>query len=334
MNWKRTLLFSTLLCAVVILYYVKVGSMPLPKGSISLSPEKRQSLVLALKAGEHITHISIEPVKDFDQALGAAGGEHESGRQRAVFEKMDKGNWNITSPIKAPAESIVVNGFSTMLRLTNRIRELDFDPTNSGEYGFDDPERTVCIRTDEATEERCLLIGTTGAIGKGIYARWTDEEVVFLVEELFVHAFEKTPYSLRKKKLFRFRAGDVKSVHMRLPGHEFEIRREQSTWVMVRPEESMVGKRMVKELLAQLSGLYVKEFLDGESLDNPAFGLSRPERVVRVRLADDSKLTLVYGNEVPGQDAYYARQKDMVVPLLVSHGKLEKLEKTFLSLVA
>jgi len=334
LNWKRTLFFFTLLCVVVILYFVKFGSAPLPKGSLSLSPEKRQSFVLDLNVGEHITHISIEPVKDFDQALGAAGGEDGSDRQRAVFEKVDQGNWRIISPIEAPAESIVVNGFSTMLRLTNRIREIDFDSTNSGEYGFDDPERTVCIQTDKTPEERCLLIGSTGALGKGIYARWTDEEVVFLVEELFVHAFEKTPYSLRKKKLFRFRAGDVKSLHMRLPGHEFEIRREQGAWVMVRPEESMVGEHMVKGLLEQLGGLYVKEFLDGESLDNPAFGLSRPERVVRVRLADDSKLTLVYGNKASGQDAFYARQRDMVVPLLVSHGKLEKLEKTFRSLVA
>lgn len=319
MTWKRTVLFLLIFVAVASLYYFKVYQPRPTEAVFSFSPESAKTPILALSDKKSITHLSIQ---------NASQGILLS------FAKEKEGIWRITQPINYPAESMIIDGFVSLLRLTPRVRQLSFDGLESKEFGFDTPRFSICVLADLFPKERCLFIASDAAIAKGAYAKWNDENKYFLIDRNFLSVFDKTLYSVRKKQIFTLLGNEVSAIHFQSQKREFEIHRQGKNWMLKKPVEALMGSQAINELLIHLNGLYVKEFLDAQRPDDSKLGLKPAHRVIRINFQDGSEQALIQGREAAGRDAYYARIGDEKTVILLSLGKANQIAEKFQKLVS
>ena len=319
MNWKRTVLFLAVLILLAGLYYWKVYRPQAADRIFSLSQDPAQIGALTLNPKETIDHLIIQ-----DASKGT----------EISFLKLKNQSWRMTRPMDGPAESLILEGFVTLLKLTKRTRSLSFEGLSENEFGFKSPRLVICVSTDQRKKERCLLIGADAAIANGAYAKWRDESKYFLVDRNFISAFDKTLYALRKKQIFTLLEQPIKSIRFRSSNREFEIGRDGKHWALVKPVRAVLGDEAANQLLSQLNGLYVKEFLDHERFEDSRLALNPGLRMIEVIFEDGSGQRLIQGAEALGRDAYYTRVKDEPSVLLVSLEKLNKIEKAFHALVS
>ena len=319
MSWKRSLFFLFLLIAVASFYYFKVRQQYSAETPFSFSTESAKMSVLSLAGQESVDHLTLRDT---------------SKESEISFQKTKGHNWRITRPVDYPAEFAIVDGFAALLKLSPRIRQFSTEGLSLSEFGFNAPRLSICISTNQRPNEKCLLIGSDAVAFKGAYAKWIDESKYFLVDANFVAAFDKTLYSVRKKQVFLLTDQEISSVHFRSSEHEYEIKHQRKQWWLEKPLHAGVGIDAVNSILVYLSGIYVKEFLDTELPEHQKFGLKQPARIIEVTSRDGSKQTLIQGREAPGQDAYYAQGSDGRTVLLISFGKLNKLEDAFKALTS
>ncbi|MBI3999741.1 MAG: DUF4340 domain-containing protein, partial [Candidatus Omnitrophica bacterium] len=232
------------------------------------------------------------------------------------------------------AESILIDGFVSLLKLAPRIRPLTLNGLDSHEFGFDVPKLSICIVTDSNADERCLMVGSDAAVMEGAYAKWEDEPKYFLVDSNFLSVFDKTLYAVRKKQIFTLLEKNVSLIQFRSSKREFEIQHSGKEWMLEKPQKAMLGSDAVNGLLLNLNNLFVKEFLDTARIENKKLGLKPGERMIRVVFEDGSEEVLIQGKEAPGRDAYYALGEDGKTVFLVSLGKFNKIEELFRKLIA
>ena len=112
MNSRRTVLFLAVLIVIAGFYYWKVHRPQATERIFSFSQDSKQAGVLALNPKEIVNRITLRDA---------------SKETEISFFKLNDQSWRITHPGDYPAESLIVNGFVTLLKLTKRARSLSFD---------------------------------------------------------------------------------------------------------------------------------------------------------------------------------------------------------------
>ena len=319
MTWRRTLLFLSILAALSSFYFLRVHQNSFLTEPFALSKKLTPASVLTLEKGDVVSRFTLK----------------NAARETEIsFEREGERLWRIVRPVDYPAESLVIEGLVTLLRLTPRYREFSLEGISATEFGFDTPRLSLCLSTNGTPHERCLLIGSTAAVADGAYAKWQDESKYFLVDRNFLAACDKTLYAVRKKQIFGLLEEGIKSIQFRSSNFELQMKHEDKQWTVTKPTKTVLSSESVNQALTLLNGLYVKEFLDGESWENPELGFKKSRQAIRIEFQDGSEQTLIRGSEAAGRDAYYARLNNEDTVLLISMGKLNKIEEAFRALIA
>lgn len=318
MSAKRTFLAAFLLVAVSVLYFTRVYQ---PSGSdrpLAITPEPAAERVFSLDRDDVVISLSVKNADD---------------QSDIVFQRIGNEQWQIAKPVSYPAESMIVAGMLGLLNMMPRIRSLAFDGLAEHDFGFDQPTMKICVSTERKSEERCLLVGSKTVIGNGAYAKWADEPKYFIVGEKFLDAFSASLYTFRQKRIFNLLDQDTTEIRYRSEGGFFVLKRVGENWTLVKPIEAVLGRESVNELLTVLDHLYVKEFLDGESPENPKLGLQKPRRVLRVQVQHGARQDLIQGAAALGRNAYYARILETKAIVLISKSKLDAIDRAIRALV-
>jgi len=316
----RTLLFLLVLALVAGFYYVKVHHPPAANPKIAFTPEPTPVTVLSLKSEDRLDRLSIH---------------HLSQQSRIVFQRETGNRWNIVQPVVYPSESLIVNGMESLLKMMPRIRPLSAEGISPADFGFDHPQFSICVTSSGRQAERCLVIGSEAAIGEGSYAKWEDEETYFRVNQPFVNAFDRSLYSVRKKQIFNLLEENLISLRFRTASEDILLKREDKRWMLEKPARAMIGSSAMHSVLADLNGLFVREFLDGESVGDPKFGLKPAQCVIGAVFENGTRETLIQGSPASGKNAYYVRtDDDRETVSLVSKKKLDEIHQAFKTLAA
>jgi hypothetical protein len=316
LSYKRTLFFLATLALLAGTYFLHV--QPPARGPMvgglpqAFTPDMTATKVLPLETGDEITGLSLyytTPKK----------------RRIALQREVNK-RWQVTAPVVAPAESMIVEGIASLLTRMNRERVIPFQGLSKADFGFEAPGTSVCVTTSEMLAERCLAIGDTAAIGDGSYVKWNHEDVYFVASPNFVSSLEKTLYSVRKKQVFSLLREEIASIQMELGDELFVVRKQGEDWKLVQPTMVDLNADKMHELLTALNSLYVKEFIDAEPHDTIAFGVFDPARRVRIYYRDGTRQTLAQGEMASGRDSYYVETDLSREPVLISKGRLDALE--------
>lgn len=310
MSLNRTAVIVIILATISSVYFIKVYRAGVTDQTISFSAEPGQIRILSLDEGEAVQRLSlVTPSSD----------------GRLVFQKVGDRQWRVAQPVDYPAESMVIAGMVSLMKLSHRKRPMTFDGLSERDFGFDAPRLTICVATNHTATERCLWVGSDAVIGSGAYAKWADESKYFLIDPNFISVFDKSLYMLRKKQIFTLFEEDVSSVELRSADQRFSLEREGKHWMMTKPSEAALGPEAVHDLMSELNSLYVKEFLDERSSEEAQLGLNPARRVIRVTFADGSTQSVAQGALRVGLNAYYAKTSDGETVVLIARGKLDHL---------
>ena len=316
MSWTRSIILIVFLVLLALFYFRKINP--------NFSPKPSAPAAKSLDA-------YVLPLRDPDEVKGLSFSDYVK-KAKFAFKRTDNG-WNIVSPIRYPAESVVVDGFISILRLSPRLRNLPTEYTSLKDLGLSEPRLKVCVSFASSGRKRCVDIGSEAALGNGtMYAKWRDEHYYFLVDEMFLKTFDISLYSLRKKQIFNLSEKDVASIAFQSQKKDFLIVRENQTWVLKKPMQAIVGPQAIQNLLAQLSNLYVKEFMDEPAPKKRSF--KTPARLIKVVYRDGTEQLLTQSGKAVGREAFMAKLSDPESVFLVSSIKLNYLEEAFSSLLS
>lgn len=202
-------------------------------------------------------HAGLEPAELDAIELVTLDGES------VRFERRD-GLWEIVSPIVARADETALDSIANAL--VNMPREGDVGAGGSLD-GFGLGADAQTIRFEVAGEIRGLRIGRSTPVGGHRYVARLADDAVAYVASYRVNAFNRNLDDLRDRRIFRFEAGDVRTLRVGWPaggdGEELEValaRDDAGGWHLGAPEVGPADDQVVRDLLSDLAYLRAAGF--------------------------------------------------------------------------
>lgn len=308
MKLSTTLFLAFLLSSLGIYYFVSETS--LRRERTALDPIN----ILSLKEGDSLFALEIEKPKTKEKiSLRRKGSE-----------------WMMDFPVSYPSENFLVEGMVDALTFSRRTRRLPFHEREAKEFGFDSPEIKITLRTEKEPRRRSLLLGGKSPVVPGVYAHWAGENDYFLIPSEVKASFERTVYSLRQKKLFRFNRDELLELGMKWEEKEFRLGKKGEKWRWTHPSLNQeIPVEKVLELVYAFQSLYVKEFLDGEDPSKQELGLQTGNAFLILKEKGGREKKLLLGASASRKEALYALRKEENLVLLISEKNLRSLFETF-----
>jgi hypothetical protein len=221
-----------------------------------------------------------------------------------TLEKNDKGEWTITEPLAARADSYEASSLADnfgRLRPDKVVEKEAGDPT-----AYEIPKKEVLVWAKDREKPYRLLIGMDNPIDNSIYAKLEDDPRIVLLPSYLKTSLEKKLIDLRDKSVFQFESADVKTIRVRSGETEWEARRAEDGWSFESPFRAQAKKSSLDSILSSLAGLRAKDFLaeDKTADDLKKYGLDKPAIQVSLAMPAADK-TVVFSFQKKG-DATYA----------------------------
>ena len=300
--------------AIILVFGFAVGiylfQHRIDKDIISIIPDE-VSRNFSLDAKEQVTRIEIQ-----DRAK----------KTEIVLEFLKDEGWMITAPGVYPAGGQTANGLVAALRFASKQTRIRADK-EWGEYGLETPSLEIRLVTDKK-KKAALTIGTTSPVGKAVYGRWTSERGYMLLPPELKSSFEVSLYDLREKRIFNTPPAQVQKVLIEMGPNSYEWKKEKGKWFWLEPVEKIgktIPSRRMEFILAALSELYVKEFLDKNKQSKAELGFFMVHDRIRITGASGAEENFFFGNEVPVKNAYYGMKEETGKVILIDRVKVFQL---------
>ncbi|MGE5586298.1 MAG: DUF4340 domain-containing protein [Bacillota bacterium] len=288
------------------------------------SPEKDADKVVIDVPADDVTHVAIEQ----------ASGRVEVARSTGDGE----GKWGITFPRRVAA------GEAAVKALVDAASNLKCEKKVTGSVGAGDLEAFglkspwLKVTLDTKQGEKTILVGAETPVGGARYAKLADSDPVYTLASSTVSALAKSLDDLRERQVFGVSSDSVTALRLVAPGGQ-DIRLEkrgggEGEWRIVHPFDDEADRWKVSDLIWDLTGLSVSEFVDDEGKDLARWGLDRPRLRVDAHSSDrPSPLELFVGAPGPDGKGFYVRTSDSLSVYLVNPTAFSPLETGALDLV-
>jgi hypothetical protein len=176
--------------------------------------------------------------------------------------------WRIVEPLKARADTTLVDGLLDALASLDTVRKLD--DVNPKEVGLDRPRATVRVKTAEG--EKVLKIGaeipTSGTTiaalegGKGATA-------AMVVSDSVLTEIRRKPGDWRDRQMYRGDRDHVQRITLVSGGQRVVLAKQGDSFLIESPFKDRADRDRIDDLFAELSGLTAERFLDGGEAIQP-----------------------------------------------------------------
>lgn len=314
MNFKTTIILAILVLAGVI--YLATVERKLPTTEELQKQEK----------------------KVFPDFKSEQGDKLEIKREgeTVALEKVDKDHWKMTKPLAVRADKGEANSILSEFEWMQKnatVKKEEGKKFDLADYGLDKPrleaafwtgslkEKDKDAKADKKKDEKAkepkkyaLLVGKKTPVGKDVYVKLPDADVVYAVGESIVEKLEKKVAKLRDKTVIEVEKDDVEKVELQPADKKaIECVREKDTWKLTQPIADRGNKDGIEKVIEKLKDLKTDEdgFITED--DSPAslakHGLDKPQFVATVYQKGAAR-TVLFGKGVEGKDdKIYAKTK-------------------------
>jgi hypothetical protein len=208
--------------------------------------------------------------------------KNESGTM--TFAKNEKGEWTITAPVEAQADSTEVN------RLAEDFSGLKFERVVEADGGdpakYEIPKKELTLWYKGQAQPVKLLFGLENPIDSTLFAKREDDKRIVLVAGYLKSSLEKKTLDFRQKDIFKFEPDDVGSVSLRAKDLSWKARKREADWFLESPVKALARKSAVEDVLRALSDLRAKDFVSEQKQEAEIveYGLKEPEYQVTLSL--------------------------------------------------
>ncbi|CAI8296052.1 MAG: Uncharacterised protein [Opitutia bacterium UBA7350] len=250
----------------------------------------------------------------------------------------DGENWQITHPIKWPANYFSVN------RILNQLQFIEEDASFSVEailesgqtladYGFEDPLLRIELTHDQGL--RSISIGTPTEIGNQLYLLGPNATTIYAVDRSSIDSLLIDLDALRSRKIFNLPVFEIDALGLEMKtaagagSLKVRLSKIDNRWQFEAPISANADLALVESAIQSLSSMQVTRFVEDNSSDPVAQGLDAPS--ARITLYGNKReRTLLVGNPDPsarGEATYFARLEDLTTVFTIPIQHIDALRE-------
>lgn len=234
----------------------------------------------------------------------------KNGSKLLEFSKTNQ-LWRIIQPLNARVDAGVLDEF---LRKTADLRAEDFlsdDPVTAKEFGLEEPAQEVSVVLDGSEGTQTLLLGQKlKADDKKTAVRVKGQNAIVAIPSAYSGDIARPLNDFRDRSLAAFDAANISEIELKNRQVIVSLEREGDVWKIVQPEKIAAESDVVKDVIARLSSLQIKDFtadvvtdLDKFGLKTPLFGITLKGRpLAGAEAAKTNAAAIVYLNLAIGKE--------------------------------
>ncbi|MBI5396033.1 MAG: DUF4340 domain-containing protein [Verrucomicrobia bacterium] len=192
--------------------------------------------------------------------------------------------WQLAQPIKARADQSKVDGLASKLNDLKAETFVTEKPADLKTYDLDQPQLEVTLYTSE--QEGAITVQFGGALkddAAKVYCKRKGVDSIYAVKGDILKDFTLQVNDLRDKKLADFAGDDAREIAISFANQTLRLAKDKEDWKLTEPEATKADNSEVGNLLTNLTGLEVKEFVADVVTDPAKYGLDRPYYTVIVK---------------------------------------------------
>ena len=278
-------------------------------------------IIAALCGYEYLLGRGESPAAALRQSQLVASIDHVDGIEldrgrgtSSITLKRRDGAWRIESPVKAPVDAEAVARLLDALAFSEPMdkvtaAEIGRNGFTRADYGLEPfPRLLLLLYSDIDSPIESLSFGSDTPAHDGAYLQIGDDRSsVWMAPSNFFAAVDLTLDSLRDHKVFDFGVSEVQGFDFKIGKGQFQrFVRADDSWKMIEPSAAPAASSAIRNLIASLIALRVREFVwptgaDGESRTASVsllagYGLD-PDSAVTVTLksCDGRDCTVAFG---------------------------------------
>ena len=219
-----------------------------------------------------------------------------------TIEKVPMEGWEITDPIRYPADPNVVGTLLREFTTLSPARTVADSTEVLSEYGLESPSASVEVIRG-LDRPMVLLLGDVNPTGAAYYAAEQGTRRVFLVSAQINGNLRRTTDALRDRGLVRVERDEVEEVVLEKGDRRVVLRLDPyGTWRVEAPYRLPAERDEVVNAVSTITGASAISFIDEAPSSLEEYGLANPVMTATVKSGDGSILrTLSLGNEEMGQ---------------------------------
>ncbi|HEX3131852.1 MAG TPA: DUF4340 domain-containing protein [Thermoanaerobaculia bacterium] len=167
--------------------------------------------------------------------------------------------WRIVEPLKARADTTLVEGLLDALGALDTVRKLD--DVNPKEVGLDQPRATVKVKT--ADGEKVLKIGAEIPTSGTTIAALEGTKGAVVVSDSILTDIRRNPGDWRDRQIYRGDRDHVQRITLASGSQKVVLAKQGDSFRIESPIKDRADRDKVDDLFAELSGLTAERFVDG-----------------------------------------------------------------------
>ena len=219
-----------------------------------------------------------------------------------TIEKVPMEGWEITDPIRYPADPNVVGTLLREFTTLSPARTVADSAEVLSEYGLESPSASVEVIRG-LDRPMVLLLGDVNPTGAAYYAAEQGTRRVFLVSAQINGNLRRTTDALRDRGLVRVERDEVEEVVLEKGDRRVVLRLDPyGTWRVEAPYRLPAERDEVVNAVSTIIEASAISFIDEAPSSLEEYGLANPVMTATVKSGDGNILrTLSLGNEEMGQ---------------------------------
>ena len=255
----------------------------------------------------------------------------KSGAQIRLRRSGEDG-WELVEPVAAKGDSITVHYLLAALKEVRFTRTVDEAPADLAPFGLAKPRLSISVKFKNK-DEKSLLIGGNSQVGMATYVKLGGEKKV-LLSNLRLMSLDKSASDLRDKTILDYNTVEVTSFELQRPENtlRFALDEKEKRWAFTSPVTTRADGDAVENFLNGVRVARIKSFEEESPADLSAFGLDKPEIILRVKSGDgESSTELRVGKKV--SQKYYAQTDKRKTVFTIGGNLFAKLTQNYLDLM-
>jgi uncharacterized protein DUF4340 len=224
--------------------------------------------------------------------------------------------WQIKQPLDVRANYSTVSSILDELEFAQRTRtitEKELESAKLADFGLETPRIRLTLQNKKGV--MVLLVGNETPTKDAVYAQLQGAKDVLVVPKSIYERLNHTLDDLRDRTVVDFLPASATRIEIKSADRVIELARSSAAtnaeprWALTRPLTARADQRKVSELLADLSGLRVADFVSEDPRDVHTYQLDEPEREVTV-WTGESGMTVLFGRALTNDASkVYAKPK-------------------------
>ena len=225
-------------------------------------------------------------------------------RTLSAVKKGDK-QWNMTSPAGMEADSDEWQMLASDIPRIEREDTVAQNAQDLAPYGLKEPAVKVSAKTKDGKAVE-ILFGAENPRKTFTYAKFPNNNDVFLTASNWEKTFTKTVSDLRNKKVLEFEPDDIDDVKVMEGTKELEVQKSGENWELKKPLDAKADNGDISTFLSSIRFARAASFPD-PPVDAKTTGLDQP--AIRITLHDGKAKTdrVLLVGKTSQPEKYYAR---------------------------